>query len=471
MKITRSHFLVIFVLTLALATFACSALSSEEPTLPPPPTLEVIPTEPPPTSPPEPTATQPEPTPPPAKPTEPIEEEGIYVNTVSGFYDSNDNLVVVGLVTNNTDRAVDYVELEIEALDTNEAVIYTDTTYADVNSLAPGETSSFSMNTYEDLATADQVTAIVIANGATELDRAELEVRGVRVAVDDWGYGYLTGELVNNTGEAVLLNSLAGAFWDVNDELITADSYSVSMRYFDPGAIGPFRINLDWPKDESIEEVTYSMYIDAEFTDPEDFLPLTISDTFNVYTDYWDSLHLVGDITNEGDEHWSVSLIAGIYNAEGDVLDAAEVSLDVSQLPPGEMLPFDFDWWGPIGGVEGMVDEAVRFVVQVERYWTWTTETRYKSIGTEDDAVDFDGSEYTFTGQLVNDTDGTLEGTIVLIYLVDNATDQVLAMGSDWEYDEMAVGSKLAYEISIDVEDGFDDSNVTMVTISLGELP
>ena len=167
----RTNGLALFIIILAFMMLACGLGSSSEPTQAPPtaePTsAPVIPTDIPaePTEVPEPTAVPTEvpaeePTEaPPAEPVEPPPENIIYIEAVNGYRDSSGSLHIVGLVSNNTDRVVDNIEVEIKILDENDNSLFTEVTSVSLYTVAPGETTPFSYWVFEDLPDADNYVA------------------------------------------------------------------------------------------------------------------------------------------------------------------------------------------------------------------------------------------------------------------------------------------------------------------------
>ncbi len=461
MKHKRTYALFTFVMVLALVSMACG-LAGSDPTDKPEPTRGPVATE---TS--EPTEA-PEPTDAPAP------QDGIVVDTVYGFFDDYDDLVIVGLVTNYSDRAVSSIELEVEVFDVDDNSLYVDEIYADLSNLAPGETAPFSSSTWEELTDADTVTAVVIGNSTPSLERAYVDVVGVMTTIDDDGDMHVTGEMVNNTGAPVQVNSLAAAIFGPSDELVTAHEYSVLTRSLEPGESGPFRVTMDGPREGFGDGLSYDVYVDAEVDDGADIYAVTFSETDNLYYNSFGDLHIVGEITNDSAEYLNVSLIAAIYDADNNVVDAATFNMPLNSLGPDETLPYDFDFWGPVNDTEGMfdiTDPTFSYSVQVDWYWTWTNDTRYVDISVSDEVIDFSFNSYSFEGNFLNDSGGTIDGAVIIILIVDDATGQVLAMGYSWSFDEMPDGGTDDYTVYIDMPEDFDDTGVSYEYIVVGELP
>jgi hypothetical protein len=456
----------------AIIIFACQASGAAPTATPLPPTLVPTNTPEPPTAIPEPTATT-APTEAPAEVATETTVSGdpiIQIGQVHGFFDIYDTLNVVGLVTNNTDRVVDNVEIEIEVFDANDVSLYVETVYMDLFALAPGETSPFSLYVFDDLPEADNFVATVVGNSVTDLERATLEVANSLMTLDDDGNIHLTGELLNNTDQPVNINALAGAVFNANGDLMVSESYNVTIRYLDPGQSGPFRITMTGPDSGTADITNFQVYIDAEVTEAIDPINVTISDAVN-YLDGFDDLHLVGQLTNDSDKVLSVYLVAGLYDAEGNVVDASSLTLPINALKPGEFSPYDFDFWGPSNSTGGLLDSADSYSVQVDAYWTWETTTELFDLTTANDTNEFDEFGGTFTGQVVNNSGGPVDSVTVVVYLVDKESGEIVVTDYTYLFEEIADGGTLDYTVYLDPEDGFDINTAEYFILVKGERP
>lgn len=468
----RQRMLFLSILA-TLVIFACQAgaapTATLAPTNPPPPTNTVEP----PTATPEPAPTE-APTETPAEvPTESGSTDTspiISIDQVHGYYDIYDTLNVAGLVTNNTSRAVDNVEIEVEIFDANNTSLYKDTVYADLYTLAPGETSPFSLYVFDDVPDADNFVATVVGNSTTDLNRTSVDVTHSLMTIDDDGSVHLTGELVNNTDQPILINSLAGAVFNGTGELVLAESYTVMIRYLDPGATGPFRVTITGPRAGTDDLANYQIYIDAETTDAAGPFNLTVSDAKN-YQDDFDSLHLVGQVKNDGTQNLSVYLVAGLYDDAGNVLDAVSLTLPVDVLKPGEFSPYDFTYWSIVDNTTGMLGAIKEYSVQVDGWWTYETTTEQFDMTTANDTYTFDNYGGTFTGQVVNNTGGPIGYATVLVYLVSKETGEIVATADTFLYEEIADGASLDYTLYLYAEKGLDINSVDYYILAKGERP
>jgi hypothetical protein len=287
---------------------------------------------------------------------------------------------------------------------------------------------------------------------------------------DDDGSVHLTGELVNNTSTPVLINTIAGAVFNAGGELVLAESYSVMVRYLDPGDSGPFRITLTGP-DTGIADLTeYQLYVDAEVSDPIAPFNVTIS-TATDYVDDYDDLHLVGQVTNDGTQALYIGLVAGLYDAEGNVIDAASLSLPFSSLKPGEMSPYDFDFWSAANYTAGLLASATEYSVQIDAWWTYESSAETVDLTTANDTYVAGSFGGTFTGQVVNSSGGLIDTATIVVYFVSKETGEIVAVGDTAFYEEIADGASLDYTIYLYPPADFDLNTVDTFVLAKGERP
>ena len=494
MKKQRNIGLLIFILSLVFVLFACGSGSSSEPSQAQPPADPTsapadsaeVPEQP--ADAPEPTETladEPieEPTEEPSdgateappvdntEPEAPPPENEVYVKTVNGYRDDLGYLHIIGLVTNNTDRAVDNVEVEVDILDSDGNSLHVEITTIALYALAPGETSPFSYWVSEDLPNADGYTATIVGQSAAEIDRATIKVDGDLLVVDDNGDIHISGKLVNNTINPIQVDSLAAASFGENGELYTADSHSVIVRHLDPGEDAPFRVTMTGPEGGTSDIVEYEIYIDAEAANPVEIFEFSIPDEHYYYFDSYGSFHLVGEVTNNNDEFLTLSLVAGIYDADGNVVDAATTDIPTFSIAPGETLPYDFHYWGSLNYKAGTIDTARNYFAQWDPYWTWTSSTEYVELSTKNDDHNVGTSLIEFTGDVVNNSGEEVNGATVIISLYDIESEELVAMGYGGIYDPIASNATTGYQVWIDIPADFDFDSVEVVIVAKGDLP
>ncbi len=389
---------------------------------------------------------------------------------VNSFQDSFDTWNIVGLVKNNGNRFIDNIEIEVEIFDADGNSLFVDIAYTDLYNLGPGESTPFSMYIYEEMPNADNYEARIVGSSLGELERAVLDLTNTKMTIDDIGDIHITGEMINNGDRPIVMNSLAAATFDETGLIITADSYAVAVRYLDPGDVGPFRVTMSGSEDPEVVVDKFEIYVDAQFDEPITPFNIIISDAI-YYLDNFDDLHLVGEVTNSDDIPLNLTLVAGIYDAAGLVLDAASTTLSFGAIGAGETLPYDFEFWGPMNYAPDMLDLADSYTIQVDGYWTWDTTVELIEISTQNDANTFDEFGGEFTGQIVNDSGGVLSYITVLVYLRDLETGQIISSDYDFIFEEIPDGGVADYTVYISTYEGFDVNTTEYYIVVKGERP
>ncbi len=454
----------------ALFIMACGLISGlTEPTPTPLPTLAPTATP----EPAEPTPT-PDPEPEPQATNDPAggtTSNQIEIVQVAYFLDDFDTYNVVGLVTNFTDRMIDDVEIEIELFDAAGNSLYVETTFAELFYLAPGESSPFILPLFEELpAPVDRVEAVIVGNSVAEITRAVPDIENVLRTVDDDGDVHITGEIFNNTDRPLEVNNLAAAVFDSQGQILTADSYSVAVRYLDPGDSGPFRISLNTPPGSAPAIASHLIYLDAEVAEPLAGIQVTISEALD-YQDTFGNLHLVGELTNEGESALNIRILAGIYDALGNVLDAAYYDIPISTLDSGESIPYDFDFWGPVNYTSDLLALADSYTIQVDGYWTWESDAEIIRLDSTGSDIQFGEFSTEATGTVVNNSGGPVDSVVIVVSLRDRTSGRVVAFGTDFHFEEIASGGTAEYEVFLDVPADLDPGSVEAVVDITAESP
>ncbi|MCP4426976.1 MAG: hypothetical protein GY803_21000 [Chloroflexi bacterium] len=393
----------------------------------------------------------------------------LMVEALQGYEDMFGNLHIIGLATNRSARAVDGIEVEIDILDAVGNSLYTEMAWTSLYKIAPGETTPFRLAVYEELSGADSFSATIVGQSVAEIERADIEVRGTTLTVDDDGNVHITGEIVNNGSEPAAINGVAAATFDGAGEIVTADSSIVNIGYLEPGESGPFRVYMYGPSKGADAIVDHIVYVDAIATLPETAWALTFPEEGHIYIDRYDDVHLVGEVTNDGSEILDVRLLAAFYDADGNVLDADTFSLPLD-LAPGDTLPFDIvGGWAPLEHTTGLLDRAATYTVSWDPYWTWTSSEVTVDLTTANDMQEFDKYGVTFTGQMVNSSGMAIDKSFIVFGLRDAATGKLVATGYDSNFDDIPADGVVDYWVYIDLESEYDESSLEVFVIVKGE--
>jgi hypothetical protein len=225
------------------------------------------------------------------------------------------------------------------------------------------------------------------------------------------------------------------------------------------------------PENGTANITEYEIYIDAEITEPAEGFDLVFADSHHNYLDAYDSFHLVGEITNNEAEFLTLSMVAGIYDEDGNVIDVATTDIPTFSIAPGETLPYDFNYWGPINYKLSSVDLASSYTVQWDPYWTWTSSTEYVEISTENDVNEVSDYQITFTGQVYNDSGEDIDVATVIVSLYSVESGELVGMGYGGIYDTIGANERADYTVWIEISNDFDVNAVEYVIVAKGEIP
>ena len=454
------------VLMLALSMLACSlggAKETEVPTQPP-----VVATVAAPTQPPAPTQV-----PPTAKPMNQNTGGDLEIIDPIFYMDSYGYYHVVGLVKNNSDRALDSIELTIEAKDasgvsmlkdTDDVVVDTLTFYPLLTNLFPGEVAPFDYYLYvEDRQEPATVNVTPTGSLSSSEKRADVSVENAELFLGDQGAFYISGELINNSSNGVKVDSLAGAVLDDNGNLVAADwSYSYSYYLAPSGDEGgmdraPFVISLDGPESAYSK---YQVYVDAIDTDEIPIQEIYVDLTNNYFDDYGD-FHIVGTLENGSSEIYTAYLVTGLYDENNVVLDAVSSSVAI-YLEPGAIVPFDVTYFSVVGYNPAQADRVDTFTVQIDPYWTYESPYEVVTLTSINATDQVDGATWTFTGDVTNDSGQELSWATVVVEVYDGdllvATDYYTLYPED---DSIAPGDVETFDFTLYGDPTLDASTLT----------
>lgn len=409
--------------------------------------------------------------------------DGVTIDSDYAYIDNYDYVHVVGLLTNNTADTITNIELTLELTDANGKSLLTDSDgnpadsvpfYPILYTLSPGQSTPFDYWMSTDAGEPDEYTVTVTNFEDGRAERGDLSIENAQMIYDADGNAFFSGELVNLTNEPVQINSFAGAATDEAGANVYAADYTFAItRYLWPaGDEGgndrtPFLVTLDGPLPE--EATHWSAYWDAEIADAQDPSGVEL-DITNAYFDTYGSFHLVGTAHNTSSELLSVSLVAGLYDANGVVLDANSNTIPV-YVGPDETMPWHISYFSNVNSNQDQSDALDSYTVQVDRYWTYETSFETVAFETANEDVSDDGDGLvTAAGEFTNDSGKALSSAIVLIAIYDG-DDNLVAMDYTGVYpegDAIADGDTMTFEVSVYIDPDADTSNFTFETIVQG---
>jgi hypothetical protein len=215
---------------------------------------------------------------------------------------------------------------------------------------------------------------------------------------------------------------------------------------------------------------THTLFIDAGIVPPEDFFDIQIHEKPRAYLDGNGSFHLVGEVTNNSKKNLNVDLLAAIYDEDDKVIDASSTNLPLLSIAPGETLPFEFDYWGPMSYKDGTFESAWKYSVQWNPYLTWSNGIKYVPLSTRNQVHKLAEMYGTFGGEVVNDSGSQLTSTTVMISLYDQTIGKIIAMDYATIDSELPAGDTIPYEIVVDFDQSINSDTTDIVILAVGEI-
>jgi hypothetical protein len=291
------------------------------------------------------------------------------------------------------------------------------------------------------------------------------------MVADSSGDLYITGELVNLGDKPAQINSFAGAALDQSKAVIAADSSSILARYLAPtgDANGsdrtPFIVTISGPVDGADQWATY---VDADVTQE---IPHNISIKLgSAYFDTYDSFHVIGTVTNTGNDLMSISLVAGVYDTDGVTLDADTLSVPL-YLASGESVPYAFAYFSNINMNSDEAKRVDHYTVQVDPYWTQAMSYDVVTLESSEDSQEDAGSgAWSYTGSVVNTSNKDLSSITVVVAAYDA---EGALVGTDWDYifpsgDAIAAGDTSPFEVTLYLDPNVNTQDMTFKTFVQG---
>jgi hypothetical protein len=366
------------------------------------------------------------------------------VNQVQ-YQDEYDTWHISGEVRNDTDQTLQYVQLSVELFDAAGKSLQIDTLYVARDYLPPGELSPFMYYVDSDLEDFDSFELKIADRDEAGEELLALDVSNESLVTGEDGTVYVVGEVTNNGDVAVDVDAISASVF-AGDEFRGGDSAWSYIHYLEPGDSGPFLIQVSGTIDDADAFNVFVDATEATYTEPADVA--IENEVF--YSDEYGYYHLVGELINNGGQRLSISVIASVYAPDGRLIDVATGSGFLGAIEQGESDIFDVSYYRLIEYAGLEEGDALTYRVQVDSYLTYETSTELVAglvEGNEDQSSS--GDTFTFTGEVENTNSFAVESAIVVVYVKDKASGQLLGAAYDWLSDEIPAGGTAEYEVSV----------------------
>jgi hypothetical protein len=244
-------------------------------------------------------------------------------------------------------------------------------------------------------------------------------MENVQLVDDGSGWYYLTGELVNTGSQWAHINSLAGAVLDDSNSVLSADWTDTFTTELAPAgdATGrdrtPFEINFPNPGGGTQWQLFTDVNVTANVTDYPMVLTLT-----NGYVDQYGSFHVVGWITNNSGQPLDTMVVAGLYSADGMVLDSGYAFVPVP-VKPGAAAPFNISSFSGVNNRSDKTSLVSTYSTQFDTWFTSPVSYDFVDLSADGETVQKDGATWTFSGSVTNTSDKSLTGVTVVAMVMD----------------------------------------------------
>jgi hypothetical protein len=407
--------------------------------------------------------------------------KGVVVTDVFGYQDTGGFFSyyhLVGNIYNGADTAVTNVELTISIKDASGQTLLKDDSDNPVDTVVihpllwtiqPGQSAPFAFLLNMEEGKPETYEASIANFIPTDAKEVKVEVQNDQMVKGDDGTVYIVGELVNLADTAVELNTMAGAALDGDRHVVAANSYAAVAGYLAPaGDAGgndrtAFRISMAGPAPTT---KSWAVYLDAEPVRTEKAPNLELS-VPSIYLDEEGYTHLVGSVTNKAEEAVEVLILAGLYAADGTVLDADSAYLPYA-LEPGQSVPYHFNNFSAVDNALGQSDKLDQAKVRVVSALSNSYE--HVILETRNETQEQTGGSWHFSGEAVNNSGQRLSWATVVVAVYDQQ-GQLLATEDTDVYGENSIiepQEATAYQIELDMPATVDPANVTVKTYVQG---
>jgi hypothetical protein len=378
-------------------------------------------------------------------------EDQLEISSTSSYTDTLNYYNVSGEVVNHTNQVAVHIMLSLSITDQAGDSLLRDENgnYVDhveiqpyFAEVEPGEATPFTYNLYvEGVKPARYEVTIQSFDQSPLVETEKISIENMKMTTMDDGNIAITGELVNQSPKHVEVYPVTGTLFDDTDTVLVATSTLTYVRYLNPAGDAngrdrsPFFIRIYGPLQNVSQYKVQVRAVENTMT-PSTDMDVRITGS---YVDVHGTYHLVGTVTNNGSEQILPRVIGSLYDPDKKtVLDVAGTSAPL-YLNAGESAPFDLNTFELINSLStAQVSHLVK-IVEPDLYWTDITDSKVVSLEANDIQVARDGLDWTVSGTVLNTSQKTLIGAIVVVLFLDKdlqviATNSIIvspAMGSD----------------------------------------
>lgn len=378
--------------------------------------------------------------------------EDIEISLTAAYQDIFGTWNIHGLLTNTTENTLGGAEIEIVVLDSGENPVHTDTIYELPYGLAPGESGPFALRLPISIQAVDHFELNILRLWHVDKELVQLEIGSTGLSTADNGVVTLVGELLNNTEQPVSIQSIKAALYSADGNIITTASCQVCPTYLDPGDSASFQFKMfGFPSNLVVDH--YEIFTSTAVTAPIDEFEVSFLDPIHSFTDAAGQFHLMGYLQNDGETILDLDLLGTFYNQAGEFVGASMTGLPLNSLLPGESSPFDLRLFSPTG-------EVADWSIQVDLARSRSVDSPSHKLSVQGHTATPEGFRWTFSGNVVNDSEETLQIILIVVGLQEAGTGKLVGLVQTLKIGEFLPGSSVEYNLTIFPDMVFESSDL-----------
>ena len=371
------------------------------------------------------------------------------------------------MIRNVSDFPVGAAVLQLQFFDSSDNVLF-DSSFVEASSgLLPGEELPFRMMTLQQLPTMDRYDLTVVQLSPFAKDGIPVTTHGVNMVLRENDLIQVVGEIENPSELPVFIDRLVVSLQGSTGELLSVEACDICAEYLKPGERGPFRVQFY----DSRNAVDYTVYISAVPTIDIDDLQIDILNDTRIFIDSMNWLHLIGEAINNGDDRYMISLLATLFDEQGNVLDASAARILPAALLPSESGYFDLKFGGPSTGALD-ASQVSDWDIQVDRMQTGPIDETEElvTLNTSYEAQYPSAGRAVIEGLVVNNDDQTLRAVYVTVLLSEGQSGQVIGIGESVDTVTLSSGDELAYSVIVDFDVQVPETGVHVTVNAMGVI-
>ena len=345
-------------------------------------------------------------------------QKTLSIDNASIHTDEYDKAYIMGFVHNPTNSSVNEIRILVNIFNDNGEILESKRTSTFLSNLFTGQSSPFS--------TIIETNPNEISGFKCSLEGfqvSEIETINVQILRESLTEGidenvYLAGEIYNHHSKPIIIETVAAGLFNKEGYLLSSSKASKFIHYLDPGEVGPFQVTL--PKYHSQDSIAtnFQTYIEAQVSTPKPYFNLDMSNISTLHDEDTGIFHLAGEIINAANQSLTVSLMAGIYDEQGFLIDVSITSLPFP-IFSRETLPFSFTNWQVLNSDNRYQESAMNYSIQWDPQLTMPILNEYVHLKTINDQIINNLSNIVLTGSIHNDTKNPVRDIAIIGVIYD----------------------------------------------------